>query len=165
MTLTLSKGEVIRMSNWLDETEEMVHRGRIKVPYTWSVGETGSRFFVTLRDQGRILGTRCPTCRMTFVPPRKACGRCFGAEMTWEEVAPRGRLLTHAIPRTRSDIHPLEPPFAYGIIRLDGADTGLTHLVAEFREGQLRAGLPVEAVFRDRPQGNILDIRYFRPSV
>ncbi len=151
------------MPSWIDETEDMVHSGRIKVPYTWSVGETGSHFFTTLRDEKRILGTFCPRCEMVFVPPRKTCGRCFNTQMQWREVGRQGELVTYTIPRYRHEIHPMKHPFAYGIVKLQGADTGLAHLIGEFREGQLRAGLRVEAVFRQKGEGNILDIEYFRP--
>jgi len=147
----------------MEETEAMVHRGRIKVPYRWWVGETGSRFLVALRDERRILGTRCPVCDKVFVPPRKACGQCFHPEMEWREVGPEGELTTHTIPRYRESIHPLAAPFAFGIVRLDGADTGFTHLLGEYREEDLRSGLRVEAVFRDAQEGNVLDICYFRP--
>jgi uncharacterized OB-fold protein len=152
------------MPNWLEEAEELVHYGRIKVPYTWSVGETGSHFFVTLRDKKKILGTHCPTCNMVFVPPRKTCGRCFDTQMEWREVGTSGTLLSFTIPRYKEAVHPLRLPFAYGIVKLDGADTGLTHLIREFREGTLRSRMRVEAVFRANRQGNILDIHYFRPK-
>lgn len=151
------------MSGWIDETEDVVYSGRIKVPYTWWVGETGTHFFESMRDEKKILGTHCPKCDMVFIPPRKTCGRCFSAELQWKEVGPEGTLITYTIPRSRQDIHPLDQPFAFGIIKLDGADTGLTHLVAEFKAGQLRSGIRVEAVFRDNREGNILDIHYFRP--
>jgi uncharacterized protein len=151
------------MSDWMEQTEEMVHSGRIKVPYRWWVGETGSRFFIALRDEQKILGTRCPKCDWVFVPPRKTCGRCFHPEMEWREVGPGGTLVTWTIPRYTETIHPRQPPFAFGIVRLDGADTGITHLVGEFRETDLRAGTRLEAVFREKTEGNILDICYFRP--
>jgi uncharacterized OB-fold protein len=151
------------MVSWVDEAEELVHHGRIKVPYTWSVGETGSAFFVALRDERKILGSYCPQCDMVFLPPRKVCGRCFGRSTEWREVGHEGTLLTYTIPRYREKIHPTEEPFAFGVVKLDGADTGLTHLIGEFKERDLRSGMRVKAVFRDKPEGNILDIRYFRP--
>jgi uncharacterized protein len=151
------------MQSWLDEAEALVYSGRIKVPYRWWVGETGSRFFVALRDEMKILGTYCEKCKLVFVPPRKTCGRCFHPQMAWREVGRQGSLTTWTVPRYREDMHPLEPPFAFGVVKLDGADTGLTHLVGEFREGELRSGIRVEAVFREKREGNILDIRYFRP--
>ncbi|MFH1092139.1 MAG: Zn-ribbon domain-containing OB-fold protein [Pseudomonadota bacterium] len=152
------------MPEWLKETEEMVYSGRIKVPYTWWVGETGTDFFNALKDEKKILGRYCPGCDLVFVPPRKTCGRCFTQDMQWRELGTQGTLTTYTIPRVRQDIHPLEPPFAYGIIKLDGADTGLTHLLAEFKEGGLKSGMRVEAVFREEPTGGLLDIRYFRPA-
>ena len=151
------------MVSWVDGAEELVHHGRIKVPYTWSVGETGSAFFVALRDERKILGSYCAQCDVVFLPPRKVCGRCFGSSMEWRELGHEGTLLTYTIPRYREKIHPTEAPFAFGVVKLDGADTGLTHLIGEFKEGGLRSGMRVKAVFREKPEGNILDIRYFRP--
>ena len=151
------------MSSWIEETEPMVYSGRIKVPYNWWVGDTGTRFFLSLRDERKILGTRCPKCDKVFVPPRKSCGRCFCPEMEWREVGPGGELVTYTVPRYREPIHPAESPFAHAIVKLDGADTGLVHIVAEFGTRQLKSGMRVEAVFREERQGNILDIHHFKP--
>jgi len=153
----------IKMSTWLEETEGLVHSGRIKVPYTWWVGETGTHFFESLRDNKQILGAYCAKCDMVFVPPRKTCGRCFHTGMEWRELGKEGVLTTYTIPRYREEMHPLEPPFALGIIKLDGADTGLAHLIGDFKEGELRTGMRVKAVFREDREGNILDIHYFKP--
>jgi hypothetical protein len=65
------------MAEWLQEVETRTLKGKISVPYTWWVGETGSRFLLALRDEGRILGNRCARCNRVYVPPRKNCGRCF----------------------------------------------------------------------------------------
>lgn len=151
------------MPSWKEETEPMVHNGRIKVPYTWWVGETGSTFFISLRDEKKILGTRCPKCEKVFVPPRKACGQCFCTDMQWKEVGPAGELVSYTILRYEETIHPIEPPFGHAIIKLDGADTGLAHLIADFEPQQLKCGMRVEAVFREERQGNILDIHHFKP--
>jgi uncharacterized OB-fold protein len=60
-------------------------------------------------------------------------------------------------------LHPLKAPFAYGIIKLDGADVGITHLIAGADLKALKEGIRVKAVFRGKPQGNYLDIKYFQP--
>jgi uncharacterized OB-fold protein len=78
-------------------------------------------------------------------------------------VGPRGELVTYTIPRYEEVIHPIDLPFGFAIVKLDGADTGLAHLVAEFEPRQLRCGMRVEAVFREDRQGNILDIHHFKP--
>lgn len=145
------------------ETEELVYSGRISVPYTWSVGETGSRFFIEIRDNKRIFGTHCPECDRTFVPPRKVCPRCFEKGMEWKELGHEGILLTYTIPHYHEDNHPIKDLFAFGIIKIDGADTGFAHLLGEFQPRELRKGLRLRAVFRDDRKGNILDIKYFKP--
>jgi uncharacterized OB-fold protein len=151
------------MADWIGQTEDIVYSGRIKVPYEWSVGETGSRFLVALRDEKKILGTFCGRCQMVFVPPRKVCGRCFNADMEWRELGPQGTLITYTVPRYKESIHPLSHPFGYGIILLDGATTGLVHLLGGFDGGGLQTGIRVEAVFREQRKGDILDIMYFKP--
>lgn len=151
------------MPDWINDIEAMVYPGRIKVPYTWWVGETGSHFFKTLQDHQRILGRRCPACEKTFVPPRRVCPICFSQSMEWTEIGTAGTLVSYTTPHYQETIHPLPRPFAYGVIKLDGADTGLTHLIAEYQPGQLRIGLRVVAVFSENPGGHIMDIKYFRP--
>jgi len=151
------------MAEWEQATEDIVYRGRIKVPYQWWIGETGSHFFIKLRDEKKLLGRYCAQCNLVFMPPRQACPRCFNKEMAWRELKDEGTLVSFAVPAYTSELHPLEPPFAYGIIKLDGADTGLTHLVAGFKEGRLKTGLRVKAVFKEDRTGDIMDIRYFQP--
>ena len=151
------------MQNWLEQTEALVYSGRIKVPYRWWVGETGSRFFIALRDEKKILGTYCEKCRLVFIPPRKTCGRCFHPQMEWRELGSQGTLPTWTVPRYREAMHPLEPPFAYGIIKLNGADTGLSHFLGEVEFDRIKIGMKVEPVFRKERQGSILDIKYFKP--
>jgi len=153
------------MGKWVEEVEELVHRGRIKVPYNWSVGEIGSKFFSELRDHKKIWGTRCPACKKILVPARKICGQCFEETNDWVQVGSEGALQTYTVVRYSSGVQPLEPPFGYAIILLDGADTGMTHLLYGSDPSQWRVGIRVQAVFRDKREGNILDISYFQPIV
>ncbi len=151
------------MGNLTGEVEELVHHGRIKVPYTWSVGEVGSRFFVELRDHKKIFGKRCPSCKKVLVPARKICGQCFRQTDDWVEVGDAGTVQTFTIVRYPSDVQPLRPPFGYAVIRLDGADTGITHLLYGSDPSKWRVGMRVKAVFKENRTGNILDIACFQP--
>ncbi|MGZ3595612.1 MAG: zinc ribbon domain-containing protein, partial [Syntrophales bacterium] len=63
------------MTEWLKQVEPLTLKGQIAVPYTWWVGETGSKFLVSIRDHQKILGTKCQECGTVYVPPRKNCGR------------------------------------------------------------------------------------------
>lgn len=150
-------------ADWLSNVEPMVHKSRIKVPYTWSVGETGSRFFVELRDNKRLFGRKCAGCHTVYVPPRKMCARCFQDTADWVEVGPEGTLQTFTVVRYANELQPMAAPFAYGIILLDRASTGLVHLLGDVDLAALRSGIRVAPVFREQRSGTILDMAYFRP--
>ena len=151
------------MGKWTEKVEELVYQGRIKVPYTWSVGEVGTRFFVELRDHQKIFGTRCPACKKVLVPARKLCGQCFRQTDEWVEVGNQGIVQSFTVVRYSSAVQPLKPPFGYGIIRLDGADTGMAHLLSGSDPAKWRIGMRARAVFKEKRTGNILDIAYFQP--
>lgn len=150
------------MTQWLERVKSLVFESRIKVPYTWSVGETGSRFLIELRDHKKIFGTRCSKCDNVYLPPRKNCGRCFSLNLEWVELGTQGTLITYTVVHYESPAMPMKPPFAYGMIRLDGASTGLVHLLGEVDFRDIKTGMRIEAVFKEKRIGDILDIRYFR---
>jgi uncharacterized OB-fold protein len=79
------------------------------------------------------------------------------------EVGPQGTLITHTVVHYESPVMPMKPPFAYGIILLDKASTGLVHLLDEVNFEEIKSGMKVEPVFKEERTGDIMDIRYFRP--
>lgn len=148
------------------KSEFLVHSGRVRIPYEWTAGETASRFLIELRDNLKILGTRCPACRRVYVPPKRNCGDCFETASEWVEVGTAGRLITYTILSDFDRVGRVdEHPAACGLVQLDGADTALLHLLGEFQPGQVRTGMRVEAVFRNERTASLLDIAYFRPQV
>ena len=152
------------MTDWKKETQSIVHSGRIKVPYKWYAGETGSRFLVALRDRKELWGTRCPECGRVWVPPVKSCGECFALTDEWVRVKDTGTLESFTVAHYSHDMQPVKAPIAYGLIKLDGADGALLHLIAADDLGSLKAGMRVKAVFADEREGSILDIRHFVPA-
>ena len=143
--------------------ESLVYESRIKIPYTWSTGETGTYFFTQLRDHRKIFGTRCGQCGKVRVPPRKNCPACFVPFKEWFEVGPVGTLLSYTEARYDSAAHPDGRP-VYGLIKLDGADTSMLHLLFGVGEKDLKKGLKVRAVFKEERRGEILDILCFKPD-
>jgi len=151
------------MEKWLEGLEPVVVRQDLKVPYRYSMGATTSRFFIEIRDNRKIMGIRCPQCDVVFVPPRTTCGRCFSQLHEWIEVGNQGTLETYTQVRYTTPAQPAVAPFYYGIIKLDGADTGLAHIVGDLKGQEPRLGMRVQAVFKEERKGNMLDIRYFKP--
>ena len=148
------------MPDWLRDVEGLTQKGQIAVPYTWWVGETGSRFLLSIRDDRKLLGNRCSRCNTVFVPPRKNCGRCFVDIDEWVEVGNEGVVIAHTIVRYPFEVHPVDVPFAYAMIKLDGADVGFLHIIKENLDA-LKNGVRVRARFREERTGHILDIDSF----
>lgn len=148
----------------MEKSQTIKISGSIEIGYEWSAGVAGSRFFQELRDNKRIMGTRCPKCGRVLVPPRIFCEECFVDTEEWVEVSSQGELLTFGESYLGTDGSKLQEPWILGIIRLDGADGGLIHYIGEVKPEELKIGIRMEAVFNEKRNGNILDIKYFKPS-
>src|SRR5699024_8829799 len=59
---------------------------------------------------------------------------------------------------------PIQRPFAFALIRLDGADTALLHAVNVTAPEQINTGMRVRARWADEPVGHIRDIRWIAPA-
>jgi len=151
--------------------EDQAVTGQISLTFSYAAGQTGSRFFAELRDHRRIIGTSCSECHRVLVPARQFCSHCVAAAGGWVEVSPRGTLVSYTvIPQVQPHqkhllSHLPTGPLIYGLIRLEGADTNLVHLLGEIPPETVRIGMRVQAVFREKREGNILDITYFKPVI
>jgi uncharacterized OB-fold protein len=154
------------MSEKIEQVEGLdafIVEGKIDIPNTYSAGAVGSRFLIELRDNKKIMGIRCPDCNRVYVPPKSTCKDCFGQLSEWVQVSDKGTLLTYTVDCHSNNVQPVEPPIIYGIIRLDGADTGLVHMLGEVDLEQVKVGMRLQAVFKEKRVASVLDIKYFKP--
>jgi uncharacterized OB-fold protein len=140
-------------------------RGDLPITSRYTAGVAGERFFREIKDHARILGTRCATCSLTYVPATMFCERCFAELDEWVEVPSHGTVFTYTILHVDLDGRPLDPPAVLAYIKLDESDGGLVHHIGETEPEAVFIGLEVEAVFKDsgEREGSILDIQHFRP--
>ena len=141
----------------------IIHSRTRRWKYTRYAGRTGSRFLIELRDNKKIMGTKCPVCGRVYVPARSLCYVCFKPMDQWVEVSHEGTLMSYTMVYQSEPSHPVKTPFAYGIVKLDGADTGFAHIIGEVAQKDLKIGMRVKAVFKDKRVGSILDISHFKP--
>ncbi len=147
-----------------NQSEEILFAERdFDTIYSYDAGTIRSKFLTELRDNKRIMGIRCPTCNRVYVPVRSICVKCFANLTEFVEVAKTGTLMTYSIVNSSAPYYPAKSPFIYGIIKLDGADTGLAHLLGEVDPQKVRVGMRVKAVFNEERKGSVLDIKYFKP--
>ena len=137
--------------------------GNLPVTSRYTAGIAGEKFFRALKDEGKILGTYCENCDITYVPGRIFCERCMAELEEWHDMGTTGEVFTFTLLFEDLDGTPIEEPIIVALIQI--ADGGLIHQIGEIDLDELYIGMPVEAVFKpetDR-QGSILDIKYFRP--
>lgn len=135
----------------------------LEFPYTRSTGPVIGRFLGGLRER-RVLGVRAVDGRV-LVPPQEydpVTSATLGEDRL-VEVADEGEVTTWAWNPVPREGQPLDEPFAWALIRLDGADTPLLHAVAAPGPAQLRTGMRVRARWADEPEGRIQDLACFEP--
>jgi uncharacterized OB-fold protein len=141
---------------------------QITLAYRFAAGEYATKFFTTLKEEQRFLARRCPNGHV-LLPPRPVCGLCNLPTEEWVEVGPRATLGGYTVvyvPFTDPMTGEGRPvPYGFGLIRFDGCDTNVYHLVDETDPLKLRIDLPVEPVWKDESErnGSFADIRFFRP--
>ena len=134
----------------------------LEYPYTRSVGPVLGRFFAALR-QRRIEGIRTRSGRV-LVPPQEYDPETAEPLDDWAAVSDAGVLTTWAWVHQPRKNHPLDRPFAFALIRLDGADSAMLHAVDAGDESAMSTGMRVRARWRAEPQGDIHDIVCFDPE-
>jgi uncharacterized OB-fold protein len=140
--------------------------GQIPLNYLYTAGRAGEKFLLALKKDGKILGTHCAGCGITYVPPRIYCERCFERlEDTYAEVSKRGVVHTFTLCHENYKGEEKEEPSIIAMIHLDDTDGGLVHWLGGVKPEEVYIGMAVEAVFKPKKdrEGSILDIVHFKP--
>ena len=141
----------------------MFQESALSFPYKHSTGETIGRFLAGLKEQRTIWGQR--TAGLGVVVPPLGYSEIDGsAASEWVAVGPGGVVTATAVVHEPiAGFHPSERPFAYVLVKLDGADTALAH-VARGDLATLKVGARVQAEWKpdDERIGSVRDIAAFR---
>ncbi|MFP4476618.1 MAG: MaoC/PaaZ C-terminal domain-containing protein [Desulfatibacillaceae bacterium] len=150
--------------NEVNKDDCFVVKGKLALPYQYFAGRTGSRFLISLRDEKKIRGTRCNSCGKVFLPPRQTCEKCFvNIQDNWVEVGPQGEVTGWTVVRYSEPHQPMKPPYILALIKLDGADTPITHVVRGVPASGMKKGMRVQPRFARKTTNTIMDIDHFRP--
>jgi uncharacterized OB-fold protein len=128
-----------------------------------------SNFFFALRDEGKVLGHRCPDCRHLIIPPfMRRCPACNFVEMKKEYVKDTGIMCaTPVITVFAPSRFKGQEPFGTGRVFLETLDGKLTDTAmlvrvrttrGTIRPGIYKKGTPVKIAFCDARKGEMLDI-------
>lgn len=138
-------------------------RVEVTFDYTRSLGPTMSRFFTALKE-GRIEGVRGSDGRVHCPPPEYDPVTAEAlVDHEWLEVGPGGEVVTWSWMPEPLEGQPLDRPFAWALVRLDGADTAMLHAVDASGPSIMQIGLRVRARFSPEGEG-MRAIECFEPA-
>lgn len=135
----------------------------ITFPYKRSLGPVIGAFMNGLAER-RILGIRSGD--RVLVPPLEWDPQT-GAELDGTdlvEVGPAGTVESWTWVPVPSEQHPVDHPFAFALVRLDGASTSMLHAVDAGSPDAMSDGMRVAPRWRGTPVGRIDDIVAFVPG-
>lgn len=155
------------MTSENDQNKLLTVTADTPMPYEWSIGRYGSRFFQEIKEKRRFIGIRCPECGKVYVPPRRVCGPCYKELDELVPLTDEGKITAFAVvnyPFNDPNTGRQRPiPYTYGYIQLDGADNIFSHIINETDVDKIKVGMKVRAVFCETSEmeGHINDIKYF----
>ncbi|MFD3493262.1 Zn-ribbon domain-containing OB-fold protein [Streptomyces sp. NPDC058690] len=133
----------------------------VEFPFTRSLGPVQSAFLTGLRER-TVLGVRTGDGRV-LVPPVEYDPVTADELRELAEVATTGTVTTWAWnPAPRRD-QPLATPFAWVLVKLDGADTALLHVLDAPGPEAVNTGMRVRIRWAPQRTGAITDIACFEP--
>ena len=118
-----------------------------------------SKFFEALGQQ-KILGT-ISTAGKVFSPAAEFDPETNEPLKEMVEVGPGGVVESFSWIEHPQHHHLIKEPFAFALIKLDGADTSMLHMVTQCNETDLSIGSRVKANWSEIQEQRITDIKFF----
>ncbi len=129
--------------------------------YTRSTGPVIGRFLTGLRD-GVVVGGRTSEGKVV-VPPHEFDPVTHQATTDFVEVASTGTVTTWVWVPEPVKGQPLDRPFAWALVTLDGADVPLLHALDVSSPDDVSTGMRVQVRWAEERVGAITDIACFEP--
>jgi len=149
--------------------ELMTRHETWNITYRHALGETASYFFANIRDHKKIYGRRCGHTGRVLAPPRAFSDQSLKPTTEWVALGPDG--VIEAFTMVYEEFQNLPPPpYAFGYVRLDSADTAIGGFLRgvdlsdpEAAARKLAIGTRVTTRFAEKRIGDVLDF-WFEPQ-
>ena len=135
----------------------------IAFPYKRSLGPVIGAFSAALAEH-RITAVRTSAGRVICPPLEYDPESGEANDPTLIDVGPAGTVTSYTWVSEPNAEHPLDRPFAFALIKIDGADTEMFHAVDAGSESAITRGTRVLPQWRDEVRGRIDDLAYFVPE-
>lgn len=144
------------MSSTVQATEKALTAPHsLEYTYKRSLGPILSQFFTGLRDR-KFLGVK-RSDGSVMVPPKEYDPDTSQSLGEMVDVADEGVVTSWSWVSSPRRQQPLQHPFAYALVQLDGSSTPFLHVVDAGQESAMQTGMRVKARWADETTGFITD--------
>lgn len=133
----------------------------LEYTYTRSTGPVVGRFFEGLRYEV-LEGVRTADGRV-LCPPVEYDEQGEATTGEFVQLRPSGTVKTWSWVEEPRKSHPLDRPFAWALIQIDGADNSMVHVVDAGEAKGMRTGMRVRLRWAEHKTGTMRDIACFEP--
>jgi uncharacterized OB-fold protein len=143
-------------------SERRLTETKLEFPYSRTLGPVMGAFLTGLRE-GKLQGIKAKDGRVLMPPPEydPDTGETLGTDLV--PVGPEGTVEAWTWVPAPSRKHPLDRPFAFALVKPDGADTAMVSAVDSGSIEAMSTGMRVVARFSEEPHGLITDLEAWEP--
>src|SRR2546426_9537529 len=69
----------------------------IPLEFHYTAGVAGEEFLRELKDNGRLIASKCPKCKNSYVPARMYCAPCFVETTDRRNITSQGEVYSFAV--------------------------------------------------------------------
>jgi uncharacterized OB-fold protein len=136
---------------------------KLEFPYSRTLGPVIGAFAAGLREQ-RLLASRTASGRVQLPPLEYDPETGVAVDGELVEVGPGGVVESWSWVPEPTGRHPFDRPFAFALIKVDGTDTALVHVLTAESPDEVSTGMRVVPRWKPERVGKIDDIEGWEPE-
>jgi uncharacterized OB-fold protein len=138
----------------------------IPLEFHYTAGVAGEEFLRELKDNGRLIASKCPKCKNSYVPARMYCATCFVETKDRHNITSQGVVYSFAVVDRDRSGNKLQKPAVVALVKFEGVKGGIVHLLNVKSPKDASIGMKVAPVLREQGErtGALSDILGFKPT-
>src|SRR5215510_9615548 len=116
----------------------------IPLEYHYTAGVAGEEFRRELKENGRLLTSKCPKCKTIYLPARMCCPSCFIETKEKTSITKPGYVYSYTLVAGDKSGNKMTEPTTVAMIKFDGVKGGIVHAIDPASSAGLALGTKVE---------------------
>ncbi len=115
--------------------------------FRYTYGVAGERFLREMTQNGKLVGSACPQCKRSFLPPSLYCEDCFAEMGEYKPIVGEGTVDTFTVLHESLEETRLDKSIVIAFVKFDGVSGGWLAPLTGVSADKVRIGMKVKPVF------------------